>query len=41
LQSGSTGYADKTGSYTVLSEKVVAEEGENLSCRVQSGFAGY
>jgi hypothetical protein len=41
VQSGSTGYADKTGSYAILPIETVAENIKNLCRRVQSGSAGY
>jgi hypothetical protein len=41
VQNGSTGCADKTGSYTILPVKAGFKEVKNLCRRVQSGFAGY
>jgi hypothetical protein len=41
MQSGSAGYANKSGSYSILLVKTATGAVENLCRQVQSGFAGY
>jgi hypothetical protein len=41
VQSGATGYVDKSDSYAILLVETVALADNNLPRRMQSGFTGY